>query len=302
MLKATIKKCLINFSKLKIALVFFKFLRIFRLKINFENYFYYRGYFTVSIKDPIFKKKYKIKLYSSGDCIENHFFWHYEGCDWENSERFFWKLISLHSNGVCDIGANSGIFSIIAKVMGCKNVIAFEPLNSNLIKLKKNISINNLDIQIKDLAVGAKKGEFDFFYGTDYEHNYSASLDVNFVSNLYKNISRQKVKVISLDELNELNEIDLYKIDTEGSEINALVGMQNLIVTKKPTFIIEILSLDSFGEMVDLLPNYSIYSIAKKNILIKCTKENYNHIYTNFLCLYDYNKKHNSILNDYILK
>jgi FkbM family methyltransferase len=301
MIKTTLKKYLINFSKLGIAQYFFKILKALRLKIKFENFFYYRGYFNVSIKNPLFKKSHKIVLYSSGDCIENHFFWHNEKCEWENSERFFWKLITLNSEGVCDIGANSGLFSIIAKVVGCKNVIAFEPLNSNLIKLKKNINLNNLDIKIKEFAVGSKKGEFDFFYGTDYEHNYSASLDVNFVNSLYKNISKQKVQVISLDELGGFSEIDLYKIDIEGNEINALIGMQNLIFTKRPTFIIEILSLDSFQKMEELLPNYSIYSIAPKNILNKCSIETYNQIYTNFLCISNENEKHKKLVKDYIL-
>ena len=192
------------------------------------------------------------------------------------------------------------MFSIIAKVIGCKNVIAFEPLHGNLVKLKKNININNLDIQIYEFAVGAERGEFDFYYGTDFEHNYSASLDVNFVNNLYKNIAKQKVTVISLDELKELNEVELYKIDIEGNEINALIGMRKLILTTKPSLIIEILSNDSFEKMLELLPNYTVYSIGKNNTLIRCIKENYNQFYTNFLCISNENEKHNVIVKGYI--
>ncbi|MEO5967391.1 MAG: FkbM family methyltransferase, partial [Ferruginibacter sp.] len=68
-----------------------------------------------------------------------------------------------------DIGANIGSYSILASgQIGC-NTISFEPIPSTFNKLKRNISINNLDDKVKamQVGVGAKKGTLTFTSNLD---------------------------------------------------------------------------------------------------------------------------------------
>ncbi|MCF6279959.1 MAG: FkbM family methyltransferase [Flavobacteriaceae bacterium] len=140
-----------------------------------------------------------------------------------------------------DVGANIGVHSLFAsKIVGNKGqVISFEPFNKNHQSFKKNIKINDIsNIIAENLAVSESDTFIDIYYNKD-------ELNLGMVSAFITNYSdSQKAETISLDsyfEKNHINKVDFIKIDIEGGEYNALLGMKKTLVKYSPKLLIEIL-------------------------------------------------------------
>jgi len=145
---------------------------------------------------------------------------------------------------VIDAGANQGVFSLFAVLMGAKRVYAFEPVSSTTDVLLENIRLNNIQdkITIIGKALGGK--------------NYSSEISFGFVGDGTakigpKSLSRksEKIEIIKLDDFisnNKLKKIDFIKIDTEGCEENVLIGASKTIAKFKP-----VLSLSAYHRLND---------------------------------------------------
>lgn len=299
-MKRIINKFLITLSKKQIFQSFFKILRVIKIPLRFNKIFFFRGEFSFDFKIST-NVKTKLRLISYGDCIENHFFWYGENCKWENSERFFWKLLCEKSNHVIDIGANTGIYSVIAKAMGCENVYAFEPLPSNQKLFEKNLQLNNFSIYFFPFAIGEKNEKITLFYGKDFEHNYSASLDKEFVSKMYNQVNQINIQVKSLDTIENIKKIDLMKLDIEGYEIQALKGMNENLNKNKPSLLIEILDENNFQKLLEILSDYEIYFIKTGKKLLPQNKNSFKPNGGNFLCLHSSNHIHLNKIKSYII-
>ncbi|PCI07112.1 MAG: hypothetical protein COB73_08790 [Flavobacteriaceae bacterium] len=152
-----------------------------------------------------------------------------------------------------DLGANLGLFSLYAsQLVGEKGqVISFEPFKKNYEALSDNVSINNLlNIQIENLAIGEKDSFVNLYYDSN-EMNLGM-VSTSYIDNAYV----EKINVITLDsyfEQNSISRLDFIKIDIEGHEYKALLGMNDILIRFHPTILIEIL-------------NNADVSINKKNI------------------------------------
>ena len=121
-----------------------------------------------------------------------------------------------------DIGANVGVYSLLAAGVKKTNTIAFEPVPSTFLNLEKNISINNLkNIEILNIGLADKDGELHFT--SDGDTN-------NHVINEPRNNSI-KVSVKTLDKIIHAKENTdiLIKLDVEGFEIKVLEGSNQLL-------------------------------------------------------------------------
>ena len=100
--------------------------------INFE------GKFNVG-----FDKK-NFFLFHFGDTISKHTFWNGLFKTWENETGWIWKELCENSNYIFDVGANTGVYSLVAKTINKESkVFAFEPSINTFKQLKKNNQINN---------------------------------------------------------------------------------------------------------------------------------------------------------------
>jgi FkbM family methyltransferase len=124
---------------------------------------------------------------------------------------------------VVDIGGNVGYFSFLlsAKKPGAM-VYAFEPMSENAAVFRQNISLNpglEKHIIIAEKAVTGNNNEHvDIFFDSQTDNSVVASLVKDFSS---LNTSVKRVACISLDRIiseNKLKQIDLLKVDCEGSE------------------------------------------------------------------------------------
>ncbi len=182
------------------------------VKINFEDLnFKFFGLWDDGIIDALY---FKEKKYS------------------ETNELKIFKALSKKSKTVFDIGANTGIFSIISKLSNpAIDLHAFEPYGINHKRLCKNFSLNNIQNKnAKLIALGSKNERISFTVPEKEQICDALSADFEFTTQFYdKWIKFKTIEVdqISLDEycfINKIDSIDLIKIDVENYEIEVFKG------------------------------------------------------------------------------
>lgn len=129
-----------------------------------------------------------------------------------------------------DVGANIGITSIWMSRQ-CSKVFAFEPESLNVIRLKENLTVNNVsNVKIIQKGLSDTKGEATLNIFNSFGHH---SLSDKHVSEPKET---QIINVITLDDFcseNSIDFIDFLKIDVEGFEFEVLTGSTEMLSTKK---------------------------------------------------------------------
>ncbi len=127
-----------------------------------------------------------------------------------------YRLPFAISNGVLvDLGANIGLTSVwLATEYGFASVIAVEPDASNAALVRKNLDLNGINAQVVQAAVGPNDGTTRF-------HAANES-NLGCVSKEGDAVTVMSMKTI-LDRFG-LSELDLVKMDIEGSEQALLTG------------------------------------------------------------------------------
>ncbi len=147
------------------------------------------------------------------------------------------KLISKYikkGDQVLDIGANIGYYSIkLAQMVGNTGTIhCFEPDPTNFNFLEKNTQ-GYSNIFLNNSAVSDKSGKLTFYQSTllNVDHraykpdSYTHSFDVN---------------CIAIDDyINKNQKISFIKMDIQGYEYAALLGMEQLLKRDKPSLLME---------------------------------------------------------------
>jgi len=197
-------------------------------------------------------ENFKIRHY--GFEVENEIFWKGLNGGWEKTSIDLWVKLSRQSSVVLDIGANTGVYSLIAKTVNPKaKVFAFEPVERVYNKLVDNCKLNEYDITCYMQAVSNYSGTA-VIYDTCEEHIYSVTVNKN-IHSTSTHVKQAEISVVSLKkfiEENTLHQIDLIKIDVETHEPEVLEGFSDYLAQFKPTILIEILS-NEVGAKVDEL-------------------------------------------------
>jgi FkbM family methyltransferase len=218
-----------------------------------------------------FKSQFRIKvdanrsfyMYQNFYQKESEIFWN--GISgYENQSLTIWKILSEDAHVIFDIGANSGIYSLLSKCVNRQaHVYAFEPVPKMLSALKKNDSLNGFEITSISSAVSNKDGTGIIYDLNDIKDSLTASLNKDFSP---KNQIPIKTKIVRLDSFmreNKIDSVDLVKIDVETHEPEVLEGFLEGIRKSKPTILIEILNSVVASKVNDLIRefNYLIYRI-----------------------------------------
>lgn len=199
----------------------------------------YRGMVEVAVVPG-----HSFRIVARGGHIENSLYW--EGTyGHEAVSMRTWVEMARRSKVVLDIGANSGVFALVAASMGATQVHAFEPLPRIYEILRENIAANSFtSIKAWQCAVSDKPGEAELF-DPGGDAPTSASLSCQFShSHLGEAIPTERVRVTSVDVFcteRGIGHVDLIKIDVEGHEELALRGMVLTVLRCRPVIIIEVL-------------------------------------------------------------
>ena len=140
------------------------------------------------------------------------------------------------TRNIIDLGANIGTHSIIYSNYTTGNVYSFEPQKTVFDILKKNIELNNCE-NIVSFNFGASNVNKEFYMNACYENpdNHGAFK----IDSSLDETTGLKIQCKIIDELNIQN-VCYVKIDIEGHEYEALLGMKQLLLRDHPTIMIEI--------------------------------------------------------------
>ncbi len=150
-----------------------------------------------------------------------------------------------------DVGANIGIFTILASGVVGAHTLAFEPAPCAFDFLLRNIRLNNLTslVDARHAALGSHPGKIRITTGLGTE---------NYVL-LDKNPSESvEVELSTLDSLDVNYDTVVAKIDVEGFEQEVLGGARNFLArTSLQAMIIErVGNADRFGQNEGALHEY----------------------------------------------
>lgn len=181
-------------------------------------------------------------------------------CGMFEFEDMCFLLHALNKNNLfIDVGANVGSFSILSsKVVGAET-LSFEPVPETIKKLRKNISINEVEkfVTILNKAVGSTSGKVKI-------SNYIDTANVLNRIHL-KNTNDDKnlieVELTTLDQEISTKKNYLLKIDIEGFELEALRGSNKILSDDKLiALIIENNNLSNFYG----IENDAVHKFLKK--------------------------------------
>ena len=113
-----------------------------------------------------------------------------------------------------DVGANAGVYAIWAAECGAE-VIAVEPSNDSLPRLRENIALNGYDITVLPVALGPTKGTSPFTVGLDDVNKFAFNVSGPVVVS---------VETDTLDDVIGARTAAGVKIDVEGAELLVLEG------------------------------------------------------------------------------
>jgi len=163
---------------------------------------------------------------------------------------------------IIDVGANIGNHTVFFSEFAEK-VIAFEPNPACFHLIHANTIANSCtNVEIIGKAVSQQIGFAEFIY--DYQHTGGGTLEITEVPSSAKKI---KVEMVNLDYyLDEIDNLTLLKIDTEGHENSVINGASQLLKRDHPIVVFEAHDLDSLNLVAGTLREngyYEFYEITQ---------------------------------------
>lgn len=189
---------------------------------------------------------YSFKMYSKADDgIVDQLF--YKKDYIEKSDLQLFSCLARNAKTILDIGANTGIYTIVASLSNPNSKIyAFEPNPVNIKRFKKNIHLNKLNnITIIEKALGEREDTISFTVPKANIISDTSSAIQEFSENTYKGRICWKQILIDQTSLNhfikieEVNSVDLMKVDVEGYEVQVLEGAKYFFEKYSPIVILE---------------------------------------------------------------
>ena len=161
--------------------------------------------------------------------------------------KFFKKKKLINFNCIFDIGAHKGeTIKFFLKNFEFEKIFSFEPIPETFELLKKNINLldnfKKKKIVLENSAVGSAETKISIKQMV--ESSSSTIRDINQNSkyfnkkkkllysskeDFFKKIDVNQITLNKYTKINSIEKIDFLKIDTEGYELDVLIGLENKI-------------------------------------------------------------------------
>lgn len=196
------------------------------------------------------------------------------GEEWVVSEVL--KKLPISDNAILlDVGANNGEYSQMLVERFPKAVVhAFEPHPQTFKILKNNIGNS---VQCHEMALGSEKGTLHLYDRGGDDGGIRASLSKEALETVQsKPLTAYEVTVSSIDDFvkeNSVSSINFIKIDTEGFEMDVLVGARVALSQGKIGAIqfefndVHFARRQFLADFQAILPHHRLYRILKDGIV-----------------------------------
>jgi FkbM family methyltransferase len=145
---------------------------------------------------------------------------------------------------VIDAGANVGQYTLVAaqRVGFSGQVHAFEPVPGNLELLERHVGINRFADRVKTNACALWDDECNLSLnlGSDDLDENATNYSVSGQGAIARSVESRAVRLDDYVRLNNLDRLDLIKMDIEGAELHALRGARGVLEAYRPTILMEI--------------------------------------------------------------
>ena len=160
---------------------------------------------------------------------------------WEEDTTKLFEKVVKKGDIVVDMGANVGYFTLLSAKLTGENgkVFSFEPNPKNFEYLSKNIKINNYtNVTAEQKAISNSSGKIKLFncpYDTGHHTiNQQEGIEAYRLGRTGE-VSSIDIEAVTLDEYmkNKSDKVDVIKIDVEGAEALAFMGMKDILAKNK---------------------------------------------------------------------
>ena len=185
------------------------------------------------------------------------------------------KLLTNDATNIFDVGANVGQYAtMVSQMFGHQSKIySFEPSKATFRKLQENVS-NISNISFYNIGMGAKKETLKL-YSSGFGSTIASVYNLHNPINEFKEEYMEEIDLTTIDAFcreNDIQSIDILKIDIEGHELYALEGACQLLANKAIRFIqfeFSECNIDSrtfFRDFFTLLEHYNLYRIVSNGL------------------------------------
>jgi len=171
------------------------------------------------------------------------YYFYYQVTYEEEADLSLFAELSKSSTLAIDIGANTGLFSIVSSIVNSQiKIYAFEPYPVNAERLSLNLRLNNLtNVELVDEALGEALGNLDIAVPRNKSITSMASANHQFAKGMNPDLEWESITVPinSIDNFRRKLElpIDLIKCDVETFEMSVFRGAYDTLKIDRPTII-----------------------------------------------------------------
>ena len=223
----------------------------FRFFISFFSHYIFKG---IGMKNPIAfpAAKFRLRnivLNTRANTID---FWPCLESYEPDIPYFLLDVLKDKKGTFVDVGGHIGRYTVLMAKNEWK-VITFEPMKSSYQMILKNLEENQCseNAKVYNLGLGIKNETLTIYY------NSEETAESSLVMNEDKK-NKEDIEIVSFDsfiDYKDFDELCFVKIDIEGNEENALMGMLEFIKEKKPILMLELWEYNQ-QKVTDILKSF----------------------------------------------
>ena len=218
--------------------------------------------------------------------------------EWSEAEVNLIKQLVNNNENIIEVGSNIGTHTIpLAKhVSNGGQIFAFEPQSQNYKLLLDNINDNEIkNVEVSKLALSSKEGEA---FMNKFDENKTSNFgDARIFSDNNENYEKVPVKTLDqiyYDKTQENFSVKLIKCDTQGQELNIIIGAKKIIDKYKPYLYVENDDVNTSKNLIEKIKSMGYVMFWHKPPLFNPNNflKNSNNIFSNIvsfnmLCIHD---------------
>ena len=218
--------------------------------------------------------------------------------EWSEADVNLIKQLVNNNENIIEVGSNIGTHTIpLAKhVSNGGQVFAFEPQSQNYKLLLDNINDNEIkNVEVSKLALSSKEGEA---FMNKFDENKTSNFgDARIFSDNNENYEKVPVKTLDqiyYDKTKENFSVKLIKCDTQGQELNIIIGAKKIIDKYKPYLYVENDDVHTSKNLIEKIKSMGYVMFWHKPPLFNPNNflKNPNNIFSNIvsfnmLCIHD---------------
>lgn len=185
-------------------------------------------------------------------------------------ETFLAVLDLAGPGAVLDIGANVGLYALLAAAHGGRAVHAFEPTPRVAAAARRSARVSGLPIRVHRSAVGDRVGPVTLYVSNTSDA--SNSLNPQF----RQSVQQLVVPGTTVDAFCARRRVRpaILKIDTESTEAAVLRGARRVIERHRPWILLEVLPARARGELDALMAGsgYTYYHLTRAGVIEPATQ------------------------------